>query len=138
MSPVSNSRLWDSYFDVVRQARFVDLTHAFRPGQPKFPSFPDEERAVIMDYGSDGARVHHFSFVGQWGTHVDPPSHFHEGGRSVDDIAVEEMLLPLVVIDISERVKSDPDAVPTVEDITAWEARNGMIPKGGLVANSSG
>ncbi|WP_342587572.1 cyclase family protein [Rhizobium altiplani] len=123
------------YREVISSADFVDLTHAFGPGQPRFSSFPDEERRLVMDFDrGDIAQVHRYSFVGQWGTHVDPPVHFVKGGRTIDELPVSEMLLPLVVIDISERVGRDPDATPTVEDLTEWEERHGQIPSGCFVA----
>ena len=127
--------LWDVFETAFVGATFTDLTHAFHRGQPHFPAFPDEESGKIMDFSTgQGFQVHRYSFVGQWGTHVDPPVHFIEGGRSVDEIPVTEMLLPLVVLDISARVAADPDATPTLSDIEAWEARNGRIPKGCFVA----
>jgi kynurenine formamidase len=43
-----------------------------------------------------------FTHVGQWGTHVDPPAHFIKGLRTVDQIGLKEMLLPLVVVDLHE------------------------------------
>lgn len=125
--------LWDLR-DALARHRFVDLTHAFFPGQPHFPQFPDEQRAQIFAAAADGFTVHTYTHVGQWGTHVDPPSHFVDGGRTLDDVPVEQMLLPLVVLDISARVADDPDAVPTVADVHAWEERHGPIPSGAFVA----
>ena len=115
--------------------RFTDLTHAFFPGQPHFPAFPDEERSqpFAVENG-DGFTVHRYSVVGQWGTHVYPPSHFVAGARPLDEIPVEQMILPLVVLDISDRVATDPDATPTVDDVAAWEQRNGPVPEGAFVA----
>lgn len=131
--------LWSLYSDVLSKARFIDLTHAFGPGQPCFPGFPDEERKILFDFANgDTARVHHYSFVGQWGTHVDPPIHFDRNGQALDEIPVSQMLLPLVVIDISERVRNDPDSLPRIADVEAWEQRNGTIPKGCFVALRTG
>ncbi len=53
--------------------RFVDLTHAFAPGIPHWPGFPDEKRKMI--YGFDNGQgslgsgffAETFSLVGQWG-----------------------------------------------------------------------
>ncbi|AGS24420.1 cyclase family protein [Rhizobium etli] len=135
MTRPSRNPLWDIYREVISSADFVDLTHAFGPGQPRFSSFPDEERTLVMDFDrGDIAQVHRYSFVGQWGTHVDPPVHFVNGGRALDELPVSEMLLPLVVIDISERVARDPDATPTMEDLSKWEERHGRIPSGCFVA----
>jgi kynurenine formamidase len=90
---------------------------------------------LISDHATgDVAQVHRYNFVGQWGTHIDPPVHFIPGGRTIDDIPVAQMLLPLVILDISNRVATDQDAVVTLEDIAGWEARHGRIPAGAFVA----
>jgi kynurenine formamidase len=126
--------LWAIQRHLVERHVWTDLTHAFHPGQPHFPAFPDEERSQVFDVAKDGFTVHRHTIVGQWGTHVDPPSHFVEGARTLDDVPVEQMVLPLVVLDISHRVEDDPDAVPTLDDVAAWEQRNGPIPAGSFVA----
>jgi len=35
--------------------------------------------------------------------HADPPAHFHKGLRTVDQIELKEMILPLVCIDVRAR-----------------------------------
>ncbi len=132
---MSGGSLWELYRSGLAGAIFTDLTHAFHPGQPHFPAFPDEERRTVLDYPKgDAFQVHHYGFVGQWGTHVDPPVHFIEGGRTLDNIPVSQMLLPLVVVDMTAKVASSPDATPGLDDIDAWERRNGKIPAGAFVA----
>jgi kynurenine formamidase len=127
--------LWPFFREQLAGATFTDLTHAFFPGQPKFADFPDEERHLLQDYAQGhSCQVHHYAHVGQWGTHVDPPVHYIQGGRTLDAIKPAEMVLPLVILDISERVARDPDAVPMLGDIDAWEARFGRIPVGSFVA----
>ncbi len=72
--------------------KYVDLTHAFEPGIPRWPGFPDETRKTIYWYDKrpdiDGIRIffRRFSHVGQWGTQVDPPAHFIKGLRTIDHI----------------------------------------------------
>jgi kynurenine formamidase len=127
--------LWELQRQLRTDHVFTDLTHAFHPGQPHFPQFPDEERSQVFDMATGaGFNVHRYTLVGQWGTHVDPPSHFVMGARTLDEVPVEEMVLPLVVLDISERVATDPDATPTLADVTAWEERHGPMPQGCFVA----
>lgn len=75
-----------------------------------------------------------FSLVGQWGTHVDPPAHFVKGLRTVDQINLKEMILPLVVIDVSEKTARNPDYTITMKDVLNWESKHGVIPKGAFVA----
>ena len=84
--------------------------------------------------GAFGFWLHRYSHVGQWGTHVDPPAHFHKGARTVDQIDVKEMILPMVVIDIHEKVAKNFDYQVSMEDVKAWEAKHGKIPEGCFVA----
>jgi kynurenine formamidase len=134
-----NSQLWQQLAPLLEGRTYTDLTHAFHPGQPHFAAFPDESREALFDMEKgDGFTAHRYSIVGQWGTHVDPPSHFVRDGRTLDQIPVEQMLLPLVVLDISHRVRLDEDATPTLADVLAWEERNGRIPEGSFVALRTG
>lgn len=131
--------LWDLFAREIAPRRFVDLTHAFHEGQPKFPDFPDGTQEFHFDYTlGHGFQVHRYTHVGQWGTHVDPPVHFIKGARTLDELPVSEMLLPLVVVDISARAAVDSDAVPVLADVVAWEARHGRIPSGSFVALRTG
>jgi kynurenine formamidase len=85
--------------------KYVDLTHEFEPGIPRWSGFPDETRKTIYWYDKRpdtmgaGFFSELFTHVGQWGTHVDPPAHFVKGLRTLDQIEPKEMILPLVVID---------------------------------------
>jgi kynurenine formamidase len=120
--------------------RMVDLTHPFEPGIPRWPGFPDEKRERIYGYtkgeGSkgEGFLAEVYTLVGQWGTHVDPPAHFIKGLRTVDQIELKEMILPLVVIDAHEEVAKNPDYTLTMERLRKWEADHGTIPTGSFVA----
>lgn len=125
---------------LLKQKKFVDLTHAFRPGIPRWPGFPDEKRQTIYYYdkgvGSLGSGfwAQQYTIVGQWGTHVDPPAHFAKGLRTVDEITLQEMLLPLVVIDVHDQVAKNADYTLTMADLQNWEKRHGKIPEGSFVA----
>jgi kynurenine formamidase len=122
----------------LKDARWIDLTHAFEPGIPHYVSFPDEQREVVTTAEEDGFLVHRYSHVGQWGTHVDPPSHFIVGGRTLDEVPVAEMLLPLVVLDARDRVAVDVDYVVDLALVQEHEGRYGRIPEGAFVAFASG
>jgi kynurenine formamidase len=126
--------LWELFETKIKPGKFVDLTHAFAPGIPRWPGFPTEERKVIYTYEKDGFQAEIFTHVGQYGTHCDPPGHFHKGLRLIDEIPVKEMILPLVVIDCSQKVAANSDYQLVLEDIQAWESRHGRIPQGAFVA----
>ncbi len=48
-----------------------------------------------------------FWSVGQYGTHIDAPIHFVEGGRWLDELTSKDLLLPLYVIDKSKEVAAN-------------------------------
>lgn len=120
--------------------KYVDLTHAFAPGIPRWPGFPDETRKTIYWYDKrpDTMGVGFFSelftHVGQWGTHIDPPAHFVKGLRTVDQIDLKEMILPLVVADVHEEVTKNPDYTLSIERLKKWETDHGRIPARAFVA----
>ena len=125
---------------VIKSKQFVDLTHAFKPGIPHWPGFPNEKRATLYWYdGSQGTMgrgffAEQYTLVGQWGTHCDPPAHFVKGKRTIDQIDVKEMILPLVVIDVHEQVAGNADYTITMDDVRTWQRRHGPIPEGSFVA----
>jgi kynurenine formamidase len=131
--------LWKIH-DTLKTKRFVDLTHSFTSGIPHWPGFPDEVRETLYWYdegvGSSGSGffAQKYTIVGQWGTHVDPPAHFAKGLRTVDEIDVKEMILPLVVIDAHEAAAMNPDYTLRMTDLEHWEKAHGRVPEGAFVA----
>jgi kynurenine formamidase len=127
-------------YATIASKQFVDLTHSFSPNIPHWKGFDKETVRTLYWYDpkpgtrGSGFFVQEFCHVGQWGTHVDPPAHFARGGRTVDQIAPKEMFMPLVVLDVHEKVARNPDYVLAVDDITQWEARHGAVPAHAFVA----
>ena len=121
-------------WQIIQRKQFVDLTHAFEPGIPHWKGFADEKREQVYSYEKDGFLAHLYTHVGQWGTHVDPPAHFAKGLRTIDQISLKEMILPLVVLDVHRSVEKNSDYTVTLNDVKAWESRYGKIPPGSFVA----
>jgi kynurenine formamidase len=121
--------------------RFRDLTHVFRANFPIYgspPQFVSPSRKTIVEVIPDGFYGQEWTFWEHSGTHVDVPGHFVATGRRSPQITPRELIVPIVVIDISSRVASNPDAVVTPDDLRAFERRHGRIPKRALVAMYSG
>src|SRR6476661_3426214 len=94
---------------VIQGKELVDLTHSFSPVTPVWGGFgqatmsaacdPKTQRPYTIE--QDGFRTTFYSMVGQYGTHVDPPAHFRGDGLTMDQIPLEDMILPLVVFDVT-------------------------------------
>lgn len=119
--------------------RLQDLTHVFREGFPMFlgaPPGPDRE--VLVTVPANGFYGQRWTFWEHSGTHLDVPAHFVDGGRTSPEITLEELVRPMVVIDISARAARNPDAVVVPADLVAFERHNGRIPKGAVACMYSG
>jgi kynurenine formamidase len=121
---------------------YIDLTHAFSPtspvwsgfGQAKFTPAFDPKTQKPYTLKEDGFRTTYYDMAGQYGTHVDPPAHFAEGGITMDKIPLKQMILPLIVLDNTPYQKKDENHAFSVADLKAWEKKHGRIPKGAFVA----
>lgn len=127
---------------VIQSREFVDLTHRFSPTTPVWGGFGQATMSAACDpktnrpytIEQDGFRTTFYSLVGQYGTHVDPPAHFRADGLTMDEIPLKNMILPLVVFDITPMLVADPNHALTIDDIKAWEKEHGRIPAGSFAA----
>ena len=127
---------------VIRSKQLVDLTHSFSSTTPVWGGFGQATMSAACDpkthrpftIEQDGFRTTFYSLVGQYGTHVDPPAHFRGDGLTMDQIPLKDMILPLVVFDITPMLATDSNHALSVADITAWERVHGRIPAGAFAA----
>lgn len=122
-----------------RRARnAVDLTHRL---VRTFPSFFGPQVVfdqVLTDFSTAGFFSKEWTLVEHIGTHLDSPGHFDEGNRLVDDLGASDLVAPIVVIDITAKAASDPNAMVEPSDLMAFERRHGRIPDRALVCMDSG
>ena len=95
-------------FKTLKQAKWVNLSHQIDANSPHFPALPALEQKDLFTL-SDGFHVQQLSVVTQYGTHIDPPCHFVEGGRFLDELELKDLLLPLYVINRSKEVAENPN-----------------------------
>jgi kynurenine formamidase len=119
------------------RGKVVDLTHEFTAGFPVYTGDPPRRRTLVT-IPANGFYAQEWTFGEHSGTHLDVPGHFHLDGRLVTDLEPWELILPIVVVDISRRAEDDPDAAVTPDDLRRFERKHGRIPKGALVAMDSG
>jgi kynurenine formamidase len=113
-------------------SRYLDLTHRIDEDMPVFPGDPPPEIREIMTLGKDIYSVQSICFNNHIGTHLDAPSHFIEGGMTVDEIPVESLIGKAVILDFTCKGKND---LITKEDLQTHEYR---IPPGSRVLMKTG
>jgi kynurenine formamidase len=122
--------------------RVVDLTHSFDDKTIYWPTAPTNFQLNRLSYGKTEAGFFYaanaFCTPEHGGTHLDAPIHFAEGRRTADQIPVEQLIGPAVVIDVSAKAAADPDYRLTAEDVKAWEARHGAVLQGAIVLLRTG
>ncbi len=121
-------------------ARAVDLTYSLSDHFPNFEGsaqspFQAEVTGTIEKNGYFSRR---FSTQEHFGTHMDAPAHFGRGQATVDRLRPEQLFAPGVVLDIRAQAASDADYALTVEDVLAWERKNGAIRPGSVVLLRTG
>ncbi|MCD2181816.1 cyclase family protein [Rhizobium sp. GN54] len=118
--------------------KVTDLTHELYEEFPTYFGPQQFFREQKFNFKEHSFNLFELRYGEHTGTHLDAPLHFSADGLSVAEIPVENLVVPLVVIDIRERAAADPDAQLTPDDIKAWTAANGDIPDNACVALNSG
>jgi kynurenine formamidase len=122
--------------------RLLDLTHAFGSETLYWPTATSGFQLTTVHRGKTPAGFFYAAYSlcapEHGGTHLDAPVHFAEGKRSLDEVPLEQLIAPAVVIDVAARAAADPDYRLSREDVREWEARNGTIPAGSIVLLRTG
>jgi len=130
------SKLWDE-LEQVQNYKWVELSHSLNKDSPYWEGMPDgvvDLAKTVVDFEDMNLKIQTFKFPGQFGTHIDYPGHFLKGAKLSEEYGVKDTIFPLVVIDVSEKVKANPDYELTIEDILNFEKTYGKIPEGSFVA----
>ena len=132
----------------VRQApdlsrhRIVDLTHALGNRTVFWPTSPTrfelKELAHGMMPGGYFYSAYSFCTPEHGGTHLDAPVHFSENGRSTEQVPLEQLIAPAVVLDITAKASTDRDYRLTRDDVVGFEKVNGTIQEGEIVLLRTG
>lgn len=131
--------LWPD-LEKLKSCHVVELSHPLTNESPYWGGMPDgvvDLCNTVFDFDSPilSCRIQTYKFPGQFGTHIDFPSHFTPGKVGSEAFGPSSMAFPLCVIDLTPKIaEQGPDVAVTVEDIEAWEAEHGRVPEGAFVA----
>jgi kynurenine formamidase len=148
-APGDDLGLWQVYESTFAKAKYIDLTHAFAPGQPVGTAFDQmtvaAARSAItlpgliakgeaFSYEKHGVGITAYTLpTDQVGTQLDPPAHWSATGATISELPATYAVRPLVVINIAPQVAKEPGYEATLADVQQWEKRHGVIPKGSVV-----
>ena len=92
--------------------QIFDITRTLKPGMPTWPGEPGPEITLIKEMAAGHpADVSHLALGVHSGTHVDAPSHFIPGARSVESLSLEAL------IGAARVVKIEHDRAIRVEEL---------------------
>jgi kynurenine formamidase len=125
----------------------VDLSHPFNAESIYWPTATQEFELTEEFVGeTNGYFYSSYVFTGaeHGGTHMDAPFHFAESAEAaeeqftVEEIPVDRLIGPAVVIDVREQATNDRLYQVQVADFEAWEAEHGRLPDGAMVLLNTG
>jgi kynurenine formamidase len=117
----------DQVIDLSR-SRLVDLTHAYNAHTIYWPTSPTKFRLDTLAHGQTPGGYFYSSYS------LSTPEH----GRSTDQVPIDQLIAPAIVIDVSARAAADPDYRLTAADITAFERQHGAIAEQTIVLLRTG
>jgi len=123
------------------EGRWVDLTHPFDSEAVYWPTAEGFEHETVFEGMTEKGyyyTAYNFSAAEHGGTHIDAPVHFAEGRKTVDQIEVDRLIGPAVVIDVAAKSRADRDYQVSVADFEAWEEEHDRLPEGCIVLLNTG
>ena len=120
----------------------VDLSHGFGPSTVFWPTSETKFKLETLAHGQTPGGYFYaanaFCTPEHGGTHLDAPRHFSESGRPADQVPLEQLIAPAVVIDVTAKAAADRDYRATSDDVLKFEQANGRIARGTIVLLRTG
>ncbi len=120
---------------------WVDLTHEFNEKSIYWPTAEPFKKTTVFEGQTPAGfyyTAYNFAAAEHGGTHLDSPVHFYQGRQTVEQIPLEQLIGPAVVIDISKQAAANRDYQLSVADIMSWEKRHGKIPDHSILLINTG
>jgi kynurenine formamidase len=125
----------------IDRSKLVDLTYSFNdktvywPNAKGFRHQKDVWKITPRGYWYAAGE---FASAEHGGTHLDSPIHFAQGMATLDEIPVEQLVAPAVVIDVTSATAKNRDYLASAQDLRAWEMENDTIPARSIVVFRTG
>ena len=120
---------------------WIDMSYSYDETTVFWPTAQPFELEVVSAGMTEGGyyyAANNFCLAEHGGTHFDAPIHFSEGQHTSDQVPIERLVGPAVVVDVSTAAQANPDYQVDVSDLEAWEAEHGRIPDGAILLLHTG
>lgn len=125
---------------ILSNFKIIDLTHELHAEIPTWDGSCGFQKSLTADYTDfltpTQFQIQSLTMRAGIGTHMDAPCHCIRGGKGIADIALTELFLPLIVLDVS--AKAHAEYLIDIHDILAFEKIHGTIPPQSLVIGYTG
>lgn len=115
--------------------KIIDLTHTLEENIPTWDGSKGFNLSISCNYEDctkpNTFRINKLEMNAGIGTHIDAPSHMIEGGKNIDELEIENLILPCIIIDLSKKVNDN--YIIREEDVADFEKENGLIPENSFV-----
>ncbi len=119
----------------------VDLSYSYGDDTIYWPTADKFEKTTDFEGMTEGGYYYSAYTVRtaeHGGTHLDAPVHFAEGMLASDELPVDQLMGPAILIDVTEGAQADRDYLVSVADFDKWETEYGSIPDGSIVLLRTG
>ncbi len=127
--------------DLLSSGTWIDLSHDFSTETIYWPTAKPFALEVVSAQRTPAGyyyAANNFSTSEHGGTHLDAPIHFAEGKHTADQVPLDRLVGPAVVVDVVARADADADYRLDVPALEEWERSNGRIPDGVIVLLRTG
>ncbi|SRR5579884_839632 len=102
----------------------IDLSWPLHPGMSRVPMAPDVEFRPVQEMAKgDTSNIIQVTMASHVGTHIDAPVHFIPGGKTIDQVPLEQFTGPAVTVSVR---RGAGEAI-TLEDVGQADVREGDI-----------
>jgi len=125
----------------IDESKVIDLTYSFDEHTIYWPTAESFHLEVVSAQKTAAGywyAANNICLAEHGGTHMDAPIHFAEGKHAADQVPIQQLIGPAVVIDVRAQAAKDADYRVAVADLEAWEKQHGRIPQGAIVLMFSG
>ncbi|MES2409496.1 MAG: cyclase family protein [Patescibacteria group bacterium] len=123
-----------------KEFKIIDLTHTLASDIPSWDEGCCFNTSISLDYKDCKSpnlfRVQKIEAKAGCGTHIDAPAHCFEGGKTIDQLTLDNLVIDCVVIRPKQEVGENYLILP--EEINKFENEYGKIEPGTFVIFDTG